>query len=656
MKVNDKLSRMKLAFVIFRYFPFGGLQRDMALLARAAIDAGHEVTVYCGQWQGEKIAGANIVELPTRKWLSVAGVKSFVDSFHQQYPRKNFDLLIGFNKMPGLDVYFAGDTCYARKALCERGVVYRLAPRTRLYLSYEAEVFGSHSNTEIFSLVATEQRQFARFYGTQPQRFHRLPPGIDPAHIECESPESAHKALCEELGVNEHNRIILCLGSGFHRKGIDIAIAVFARLQVTNPDAILLIAGKDANEKYRQLAQREKVSERVFFIGPRSPVGGLLHGADLLLHPAREELAGNVIVEAMLCNCPVLASDHCGYAGYITDYGMGEVIPSPVDVSVIARQMQRLLAVDKSHWRQQSHIFRTTGDAFARMPVALSVLKDVITKKRSPAQVQFLSRQQQIILRDELVDAWDEENVFEEIEALQGNVTREFSDRQTLGFALKGNRYYRKLHRGVGWSEVIKNIVRLRWPVVGATNEWDALNRMQALAIPGPIPVAFGSRGRNPAKQESFIVTRELSRVIQLDHYFSQQQYSVPLKHEIINRVANVARDLHAAGINHRDFYLCHFMLHEDNLPTVIKITLMDLHRAQLRCSVPRRWLVKDLGSLLFSCLNLGFSRRDYFRFLKTYFATDLRSILQQQEHLLSQITRRARVTFKREFGHFPTL
>jgi UDP-glucose:(heptosyl)LPS alpha-1,3-glucosyltransferase len=52
---------MKLAIVIFRYFPFGGLQRDMLAIAQAAHSAGHQVSIFCGDWQGEKIPGIEVV-------------------------------------------------------------------------------------------------------------------------------------------------------------------------------------------------------------------------------------------------------------------------------------------------------------------------------------------------------------------------------------------------------------------------------------------------------------------------------------------------------------------------------------------------------------------------------------------------------------------
>lgn len=95
---------MRFAFVIFRYFPFGGLQRDFAALARAMVAAGHRVTVYCESWQGEVIDGVELMVLPRSRTLwNPAGVKAFVGRFTATYVRRSDEYVVGFNKMPGLD-------------------------------------------------------------------------------------------------------------------------------------------------------------------------------------------------------------------------------------------------------------------------------------------------------------------------------------------------------------------------------------------------------------------------------------------------------------------------------------------------------------------------------------------------------------------------
>lgn len=643
---------MKLAFVIFRYFPFGGLQRDMLALAHYAHQQGHCVTVFCERWDGDKLPGIDVVEINARGIVNTAGVKNFVEQFLQQIPRAQFDVLIGFNKMPGLDVYFAGDACFADKAYRERNWLYRLAPRSRLYIQYENAVFGVESNTQILLLVAPEQKTFARFYATAPERFHLLPPGISAEHIACADPVAARLALRAELGLSANTQIILCLGSGFHTKGVDISISAFAELQKNRPDSALMIVGNDNPTNFRRQAASLGISDKVFFPGPRSPVGKLLHATDVLLHPARRELAGNVILEAILAGCPVLASDHCGFAHYVTDNHLGKLIPPAATPAAIARLLESLLVVTKNEWQLNAEQFKRSADVFSRTERALEAIETIVQHKTSALQWQHKTADELVVLRDELIDLWRDQPAFEKAQQLTGKVVREMPDRQTLRFEWNGRAYYRKWHRGVGWKEIVKNLVRLRWPVLGARNEWDALNKMRASSVPGVIPVAYGLRGKNPARQESFIVTRELTDVIQLDHLFEQRHVSPKTKRAIIAKVASIASELHAAGINHRDFYLCHFMLREASLTGEPEIMLVDLHRAQLRIAVPERWLVKDLAGLLFSTLNLGFSRRDYYRFLVNYFTADLRSILRDQRPRLQEILRRARATYQREFGH----
>lgn len=654
---------MKLAFAIFRYFPFGGLQRDMLAIAQAAQAGGHDVSIFCGDWQGEKISGIDVVEIKGSDFFNVAGVKNFVTAFQQQFQRDQFDLLVGFNKMPGLDVYFAGDSCFAHKAYCERNWLYRLAPRSRLYLAYEHAVFSEIGETQILSLVASEQKQFVRYYATPPERFHALPPGISAQHLACKNPHAARIALCHELGLSFDTKIILCLGSGYKTKGVDISISAFAKLiGITTDKIALVIVGKDDPYTYRQQAAQAGIDQQVFFLGPRSPVGDLLHSVDVLLHPARKELAGNVILEAMLCGVPVVASAHCGYAHYVAEQQMGELISTKTSSTEIAELVAATLTVNPDVWRKRAELFAQTSDVFSRPAVAVAALEKIASAKKNsvPGSVQVQSASSQlVILRDELIEAWKGQDVFSLMENIQGKIAREMKDRQTLRFEINGQGYYRKWHRGVGWKEIVKNFLQLRLPVLGAKNEWNALNKLRALNIPSLIPLAYGVRGKNPARQQSFIVTRELTDVIQLDHFFEQSSVDVKTKRRILIRVALMARAMHEAGINHRDFYLCHFMLKTQFMLDQHRepeLYLVDLHRAQLRPRVPGRWLIKDLGGLLFSSLNMHFTRRDYLRFMRVYFAQELRVVLVEHKNLLEKVSVRACATYRRDFGHEPLL
>lgn len=267
---------------------------------------------------------------------------------------------------------------------------------------------------------------------------------------------------------------------------------------------------------------------------------------------------------------------------------------------------------------------------------------------------------QVLILRDELQGLWQGKDVFAEVQQLQGDIARAVPGRETMRFELNGKVYYRKLHTGIGWGEIVKDLIRLRLPVIGARNEWLALNRLQELEVPSLAPVAFGEQYTNPAKRLSFIVTRELTGIIQLDDYLCARVRESALgfceKRILLCQVAQVASTIHLHGINHRDLYLCHFLLDQESMRAWQQggespvLYLVDLHRAQLRASVPRRWLVKDVASLYFSAMELGLlTRGDIYRFLRAYFKAPLKDIFQQRHNLLQQIERRAAKLYQRE-------
>jgi heptose I phosphotransferase len=252
---------------------------------------------------------------------------------------------------------------------------------------------------------------------------------------------------------------------------------------------------------------------------------------------------------------------------------------------------------------------------------------------------------------------WAGQDPFVAVEALAGDVFRELEARRTLRSEVAGRGYFVKIHRGVGWAEIVKNLLSLRLPVLGAENEWRAIQRLSELGVDSMHAVAYGLRGRNPGRQHSFIITEELSPTLSLEDFcldWKKHPPGVRLKRALIARVARMARRMHLAGVNHRDFYLCHFLLHLDPAPTAdqFRLSLIDLHRAQLRAQLPRRWRDKDLAALYFSALDIGLSRRDLLRFLVAYFSCPLRQILRDEAPLLSHLaseTRRLQARFERK-------
>ena len=253
----------------------------------------------------------------------------------------------------------------------------------------------------------------------------------------------------------------------------------------------------------------------------------------------------------------------------------------------------------------------------------------------------------QLILAEPFKSLWQGQDAFAEVEQLQGQVYRELEGRRTLRTEVAGRGYFVKIHRGIGWGEIVKNLLTLKAPVLGAAQEWTAIQRLTEAGVPTMTAVAFGERGLNPASQHSFIVTEELAPTVSLEDYSLDWPDNPPeprLKRALIRRVAEMLGAMHRAGVNHRDCYICHFLLHTDQPVTAddFRLSVIDLHRAQTRAAVPTRWRNKDLAALYFSALDIGLTRRDLLRFLRDYFRRPLREVLQDEARLLAWLEGKA--------------
>ncbi len=224
---------------------------------------------------------------------------------------------------------------------------------------------------------------------------------------------------------------------------------------------------------------------------------------------------------------------------------------------------------------------------------------------------------------------------FERIMSLQGEVYRALEGRSTERLMIANQPYFIKKHHGVGWREVIKNLLQCRLPVVSAKNEYIALTKLAEWNIAVPEIAAYGHQGHNPAKVRSFIMTKELPKHISLEDFCRHWPSCPPsfhFKKNLIKEIALIARVLHTHGMNHRDFYICHFLLDVSNLiNSNIKLYLIDLHRAQLRKYTPQRWVIKDLAGLYFSSKEVGLTKRDILRFIIEYHNKPLKKVFNKE-------------------------
>ena len=135
-------------------------------IALACQKRGHAIRVYTLEWRGEVPAGFEVLIVPVRAMTNARRYAKFTTWMQCDMQARPVDRVVGFNKMPGLDVYFAADPCYEDKAQTLRNPLYWLSGRYRHFAAYERAVFAPDSRTEILMISQLQQPLFEKHYAT----------------------------------------------------------------------------------------------------------------------------------------------------------------------------------------------------------------------------------------------------------------------------------------------------------------------------------------------------------------------------------------------------------------------------------------------------------------------------------------------------------
>ena len=372
---------MKFAFCIFKYFPFGGQQKNFLQIAKACMSRGHEVDIFTTSWQGETPDGFRVSFISIKGFTHHRQRESLAQKLNEITDSYNYDTVVGFNKMPGLDVYYAADTCFAEKSH-ERSFLYRLTGRCRSYLRLERAVFDKLSKTHILLLSDREKAFFIDYYGTPEQRFHLLPPGISKDRLAPPNAMEIRNELRRELNIDSDKYVALMAGSGFKTKGVDRSIrSVYALPSRIREKTVLLVVGKGNTKPYKLLAWLLGVSAQVRFIGGREDIHRFFTAADLLIHPARLENTGTALIESMAAGLPVLTTDVCGFSFHIELAGSGEIIPSPFKQETLNRLLAFMLtSKKKDEWQRNGKEYVAKVDVFSRAEKAADIIEQVASR------------------------------------------------------------------------------------------------------------------------------------------------------------------------------------------------------------------------------------------------------------------------------------
>jgi UDP-glucose:(heptosyl)LPS alpha-1,3-glucosyltransferase len=350
--------KMRIALVISSFFPSGGLQRECVAIARSLAAAGHAVTIVTADHRSPVDTDGVLVET----W-SVHGLTNPRRDFRLgrriACERDRFDLIVGFNKMPNLDVYFCGDPPYAEIV---RSPLARLSPKFFAQLSIERQVFAASGPSRIIMLSPDQANGYRRHWSIASDRLRLIAPTLDPARRHPEYRTTVREQIRNKLGMPGGALIWLAIASVPRTKGIDRTLTALTRFT----EAVVVVAGLDANSRngapVMRRAERLGVASRIRLLSYREDVAELMAAADLLVHPARLDTTGMVILEAIVNGLPAVVTSICGFAVHVRAANAGIVVAEPFVQAEFERAISRALEPSR---RQK---WSANGAAYGQKP------------------------------------------------------------------------------------------------------------------------------------------------------------------------------------------------------------------------------------------------------------------------------------------------
>ncbi len=340
---------MRLAFIKKKFSIEGGAERYLQTLIEHLKRAGHEIQIFANEWPEEKgVTFHKVNLLPLTSFLSTVTFNVSINSKlrTQSSKLKKFDCVISFERTTCQDIYRAGEGCHAEwleiRSKIEpfyKNLSFKIDPLHISLLSLEKRLF---SDTKL--IVANSKmvkNQIIKHYAVPEERIITIYNGVDLNRFTPENKNILRKDVRKDFSLSEDLKIILFVGSGFERKGLRTLIDSVALIK--SEDIKVLVIGKSNTGKYKELAERHRISDRVVFLEPQRGIERFYAAADIFVLPTLYDPFSNATLEAMASGLPVITTKNNGVAELIENGNEGFVLDKLSDSGELADKINLTL-------------------------------------------------------------------------------------------------------------------------------------------------------------------------------------------------------------------------------------------------------------------------------------------------------------------------
>ena len=223
----------------------------------------------------------------------------------------------------------------------------------------------------VIASTSLEQQDLVKLYGADEQKIEVIPPGVDADRFH---PPEDRQALKEELGFSE-GPLVYTMGRLDRRKGFDLYLRAAARVkeQLGGDSGVQFVLRAGANKEH-EIKERDCLKELLESLAIEDIVTWLpllreedvpryYGAADLFVLPSRYELFGIVMLEAMACGVPVVATKFGGPPEVVSDGKNGRLI-DPTDIESFATVITDLIRQPKQRQEMGKTARRNIEDSY----------------------------------------------------------------------------------------------------------------------------------------------------------------------------------------------------------------------------------------------------------------------------------------------------
>lgn len=357
---------MKIALAHKQFDLRGGTERVLYQTAVGLRDRGHEVHLFCQKFRVPVPHGISIHHVPGFSWPRSARVLTFGLLAPGFIGRFGCDVVLSFDRLVKQDLFRSGGgahKCFITKMQAHCGWLkalwYRFSPYHRLVLAIEKRQLSPSGSWKIVAVCEQTRREMIEAYGLAESRIEVIHNGVDHNRFHPARRQDCVSRIRADFGIPADGRIVLFVGTGFRRKGLDRLLRLWQ--DDAPPNCYLLVVGNDA--KLASYRKRWRGKSLVVFAGPRSNIEDFYAAADLLALPSVQEAFGNVVLEALASGVPVLTVAGVG----ALDKAAGElrqgILADPDDVAEIRAKILHL--TNPLSWPSLSRQARAVAEMYS---------------------------------------------------------------------------------------------------------------------------------------------------------------------------------------------------------------------------------------------------------------------------------------------------